>query len=288
MKTITSLKLRTLSIFLISFTINLNTQAQAPSVAAPSPTAAAADVISMYCDTYTNVAVNTWLTSWSAGNTSTLQIAGNETRLYTNLDFVGIETTGANMINISSMTKFHVNAYTPNMTKFRIKLVDWGANGVYQGTPNDDKEHELEFTPIQNGWNSFDINLTSFTGLTTKNHIAQLIFSGNPTGTGTLYIDNVYFSKPALANGISDLSFENTLNIFPNPSNGNITVKFENSTSKNISIKVINLLGEVVYLTNSYLNESTTIDLSNLANGFYHIQINCDGKIATKKIIIKQ
>ena len=111
MKTITSLKLRTLSIFLISFTINLNTQAQAPSVAAPSPTAAAADVISMYCDTYTNVAVNTWLTSWSAGNTSTLQIAGNETRVYTNLDFVGIEATGANMINISSMTKFHVNAY---------------------------------------------------------------------------------------------------------------------------------------------------------------------------------
>ena len=129
---------------------------------------------------------------------------------------------------------------------------------------------------------------SSFTGLTTKNHIAQLIFSGNPTGTGTLYIDNVYFSKPALANGLTDLSFENTLNIFPNPSNGNITIKFENSISKNISIKVINLLGEVVNATNSYLNESATIDLSNLANGFYYIQINCDGKMATKKIIIKQ
>ena len=102
------------------------------------------------------------------------------------------------------------------------------------------------------------------------------------------HIDNVYFSKPALANGITDLSFENTLNIFPNPSNGNITIKFENSISKNISIKVINLLGEVVNATNTYLNESTDLDLSNLANGFYHIQINCDGKMATKKILIQK
>ena len=167
-----------------------------PTTAAPTPTAAAGDVISMFSNAYTNVGVDTWRTSWSAATLTDIQIAGNDTKKYTSLDYVGIETTGSNLINASSMTKFHVNAYTPNMTTFRVKLVDFGADGAYGG--GDDKEHELVYTPTQNAWNSYDINLSDFTGLTTTSHIAQLIFSGLPAGTGTLYVDNVYFSKPAV------------------------------------------------------------------------------------------
>ena len=55
---------------------------------------------------------------------------------------------------------------------FRIKLVDFGADAAFGG--GDDKEHELSFTPIIAGWNSFDIPLTDFVGLTTTGHIAQL------------------------------------------------------------------------------------------------------------------
>ena len=167
-----------------------------PTTAAPTPTAAAANVISMFSNAYTNVGVDTWRTSWSAATLTDIQIAGNDTKKYSSLDFVGIETTGPNMINASTMTKFHVNAYTPNMTAFRVKLVDFGADGAYGG--GDDKDHELVFTPTQNAWNSYDINLSDFTNLTATAHIAQLIFSGLPAGTGTVYIDNVYFSKPAV------------------------------------------------------------------------------------------
>jgi hypothetical protein len=167
-----------------------------PTTAAPTPTAAAADVISMFSNAYTNVGVDTWRTAWSAATLTDIQIAGNDTKKYSSLDYVGIETTGPNMINASGMTKFHVNAYTPNMTTFRVKLVDFGADGAYGG--GDDKDHELVFTPTQNAWNSYDINLSDFTNLTTTAHIAQLIFSGLPTASGTVYIDNVYFSKPAV------------------------------------------------------------------------------------------
>ena len=177
-----------------------------PSVAAPTPTAAQANVISLFSNTYTNVGVNTWLTNWSAGNTSTLQIAGNDTRLYSNLNFVGIETTGANMINANCMTHFNIDIYTPNMTQFRVKLVDWGANGIYQGTPNDDTEAELTYTPTLNGWNTYNIPLSNFAsgGLVNKAHIAQIILSGNPVGNGILYVDNIYFSKSNLqSNNVS-------------------------------------------------------------------------------------
>ena len=177
-----------------------------PSVAAPTPTAAQANVISLFSNTYTNVGVNTWLTNWSAGNTSTLQIAGNDTRLYSNLNFVGIETTGANLINANCMTHFNIDIYTPNMTQFRVKLVDWGANGIYQGTPNDDTEAELSYTPTLNGWNTYNIPLSNFAsgGLVNKAHIAQIILSGNPAGNGVLYVDNIYFSKSNLqSNNVS-------------------------------------------------------------------------------------
>jgi hypothetical protein len=47
-----------------------------PTVAAPTPTTALADVISMFSNAYTNVPITTWRTDWSAGsNLTDLQIA---------------------------------------------------------------------------------------------------------------------------------------------------------------------------------------------------------------------
>ncbi|MBK8828743.1 MAG: hypothetical protein IPO26_19250 [Saprospiraceae bacterium] len=45
-----------------------------------------------------------------------------------------------------------------------------------------------------NGWNSFHIPLSGFANLRSRAQIAQLILSGLPTGHGTLYVDNVYFT----------------------------------------------------------------------------------------------
>ena len=91
------------------------------------------------------------------------------------------------------MTHFHVDFWSADCTEFKIKLVDFGANGVYDGG-GDDVEHELTYTnPTQGQWISYDIPLTDFTGLITREHIAQLIFVGAPSGNNTIYIDNVYF-----------------------------------------------------------------------------------------------
>ncbi|MEZ4987826.1 MAG: hypothetical protein R2795_22825 [Saprospiraceae bacterium] len=61
-----------------------------PTVAAPTPHCNQADVISLFSDAYTDVAVDTWLTGWSgASGGGIVPIAGNDTRLYTNVDFLG-------------------------------------------------------------------------------------------------------------------------------------------------------------------------------------------------------
>ncbi len=169
-----------------------STGATAPTTAAPTPSVSAANVISMFSDAYTNVAVDTWRTDWSQANLEDVMIAGNATKKYGALDFVGIETT-TTTIDASGMTHFHTDVWSADFDSFSIKLVDFGANGVYDGG-GDDVEHQINITaPAKGQWVSLDIPLSDFTGLTTRGHIAQLIYVGTPTGANTVYVDNVYF-----------------------------------------------------------------------------------------------
>jgi Secretion system C-terminal sorting domain len=174
-----------------------------PIIAAPTPTLAAANVISLFSNAYTNVAIDTWRTSWSNATLTDLQIAGNDTKLYSNLDFVGVEFIGTNVIDATTMQFYHIDVWTPNATVFRVKLVDFGANGSFGG--GDDSEHEYVVPTLTlAGWNSYDIPMSAFTGLASKAHLAQMIFSALPTGSTTVYVDNVYFynvpNAPILSN----------------------------------------------------------------------------------------
>lgn len=163
----------------------------APTVAAPTPTLPAANVISLFSNAYTNVPVDTWRTSWSAATFADVLIAGNATKEYSNLDFVGIETVN-NQINATNMNFIHIDVWSENFTAFSLKLVDFGANAIFAG--GDDTEHQINYTsPLKNQWISYDIPLSSFTGLTNRQHLAQYILVGKPQSTSKIYIDNLYF-----------------------------------------------------------------------------------------------
>ncbi|MDT0690829.1 hypothetical protein RM549_13610 [Salegentibacter sp. F188] len=148
-------------------------------------------VISLFSDLGDDVPLATWRTDWSATDYEEVEFEGELRKLYSNFDFVGIET-GENQIDASEMTHFHTEIWTDNATVFRIKLVDFGPNGIYQG--GDDTEHEIVIeNPAQGEWVSLDIPLSDFTNLTSKANIAQFIYSAAPSGEATVYIDNVYF-----------------------------------------------------------------------------------------------
>ena len=167
---------------------------EAPTAGAPAPTEDAADVLSLFSDSYTDVAVNTWRTDWSVANYEEVVIDGNAAKKYTNLDFVGIETTGENLVDASGMDFVHVDLWTPNAESVRLKLVDWGADQGFGG--GDDTEHEVTFTDLTpSEWNSLKIPLADFVGLTNRSAMAQYIFAGSPAGGVALYVDNFYFSS---------------------------------------------------------------------------------------------
>ncbi len=165
-----------------------------PTVAAPTPTQNESDVISFFSDAYTDITVDSWRTEWSSAVLEDVTIAGNAAKKYSALDFVGI-ITEASTVDASGMTHMHIDVWSADFTFFGIKLVDFGANGVYDGG-GDDVEHQFDITtPNQGEWVSLDIPLSDFTNLTTREHLAQYILVGQPTGATTVYIDNFFFYK---------------------------------------------------------------------------------------------
>ncbi len=145
-----------------------------------------------------NTDFDTWSSEWDDADVMDFTIGADNLKEYYNLVFSIAEYTTSGTLDVSTMTHFHIDVWTPVATtassEFKIKLVDYGANGVWDGG-GDDVEHELTFdeaTMSSYGWVSLDIPLADFTNLTTTEHYAQLILSGT---YGTVFIDNVYFHK---------------------------------------------------------------------------------------------
>ena len=171
-----------------------------PPHAAPTPGVPATDVISLFSDAYEDVAVDTWSAEWDQADLEDVQVAGDNVKKYSNLNFAGIEFTSA-PVDASAMTHFHVDVWTPDPTAapaaFRVKLVDFGPNGVHDGG-GDDSEHEAVLTAASTPalatglWLSYDLAFEDMSGLAARASLAQLIISGDPN---TVFIDNVYFRR---------------------------------------------------------------------------------------------
>ena len=149
----------------------------APTTAAPTPTLAAANVISVFSDAYTNIAGSDFNPNWGQATAVTqTAIAGNNTLKYTNLNYQGIQIGTAQ--NLSSMTKLHIDYYSANSTSLKTYLISSGPV----------EKAKTLVVPTAPGWNSVEISLTDFSPVNLAN-VIQMKFDGN----GTIYLDNIYF-----------------------------------------------------------------------------------------------
>ena len=249
-----------------------------PTVAAPTPTQNAANVISLFSDAYTDVPVDTWRTDWSAAFLEDLLIADNPTKKYSQLDFVGIETV-SNQLDISNMTYLHLDVWSPNFTFLGVKLVDFGSDGAFGG--GDDTEHQvnLELLP-QSEWNVLNIPLTDFTGLTGREHIAQYILVGQPTGSTTIYIDNMFFHKEG-PTGVNELSSaQNQVRVYPNPVESGRIIQLSSEVKQ---VEVFDITGKVKLSSNNSI-----ISTDGLNKGIYILRMYTKaGGVQTQKLTVK-
>ena len=247
-----------------------------PQEAAPDPTENQEDVISMFSDVYTDVVVDTWLTDWSQADLEEVLVQGNPTKLYTNLNFAGIETVTEPIdLENTGMLYLHIDFWTPNITAFRIKLVDFGEDGFGGGN---DTEFELTFTPTFLEWNSLDIPLEDFEGMNMSD-INQFILSSDPSGSSTVFVDNVYFYKDPV--GIADISASN-INVYPNPASDYWMIESEIEIQ---NITVYNMNGELIQTLENQHSNLIRLDASILSPGVYFVRIQDANSVNNIKLI---
>lgn len=101
-----------------------------------------------------------------------------------------------------------------------------------------------------------------------------------------------YYKGDTLGLGISSVSElemgRYDLNLYPNPSNGSLTIEPHVAMEGDVNMRVFNSMGELVWngATSNLIKEN--IDLSELKNGIYLLDIRSENKMAVKRFIIQQ
>jgi hypothetical protein len=166
---------------------------QPPAAAAPTPTVAAGDVISLFSDAYQDIPVDEWNPNWGAPTQlAEYDVDGDTTKMYSGLTFSGISFT-SNMVDVTSMTHVHLDVFAPVGTNFKVKLVAFSAAGALL------QEVELTFddttTPAfaAEAWSSLEIPLADFGFTAPLDNVGQLIIS--TSDARLVLVDNIYWHR---------------------------------------------------------------------------------------------
>ncbi len=103
-------------------------------------------------------------------------------------------------------------------------------------------------------------------------------------------IINVSKNYPTITGGVSTIGNDKTINVYPNPSTGIVNISYTFATQENMVVKIFNSTGALVSSLNDIKGQSGVqqIDLSNEANGLYHVQMIVSGKQISRTISINK
>ncbi|MDP8232503.1 MAG: hypothetical protein P9L91_07550 [Candidatus Zophobacter franzmannii] len=177
----------TILTYSIAFTISQPVVLDTP---APTPDELQEDVISIYSDSYTDIAGTNFNPFWGQSTQVSFEdVNGNNMMKYDTFNYQGTQLNGNQ--DLSLMEYVHIDVWTEDAT-----VVLFSPISITTG------EHLVSLTPINIGsWNSYDIPLTDFVGMTFID-IHQLKFDGQAGVTpSTIYLDNIYFWKAPVVAG---------------------------------------------------------------------------------------
>ena len=137
---------------------------------------------------YTSIATNLNPFWGQATDATEIQIDGNLTLKYANLNYQGLEYPAT---DVSAMEYVHLDYYTDDATALDFFLV----------SANPAVENAYTISIVTGGWQSIDIPLSVY------NANLDRVFQFKTVGNGTVYFDNIYFWKaPAAAGTDTSLS----------------------------------------------------------------------------------
>lgn len=163
-----------------------------------------------------------------------------------------------------------------------------GSGGVLNApfaptSPGEWKTYTLSTAP---GWNPF------------KNSSSVMVRFNFVEGTGpnngkgnNIYIDAINFSSSNDV-GVNELTKSYNFNVYPNPTNGETTVRFNLNDAANVKLRVTDILGNEVMPvlnSNSAAGEQTVSinKNSSLSPGIYFLSLEINGAKMTSKLVVE-
>jgi predicted esterase len=150
---------------------------------------------------------------------------------------------------------------------------------------------EVNFTDMSSGATSWlwDFGDGSTSTLQNANHT----YFSNGTYNVQLYIENNIQSWDTISQKVtvpsSAIDEINTSNLFiyPNPSNGLVTLYFDNFLHQE-TLQIFNLFGQLIFEKDNQSGDQVLLDLSGLENGIYFCRLATENQKQVQKIIISR
>jgi hypothetical protein len=127
--------------------------------------------------------------------------------------------------------------------------------------------------------------------------VAAIALNGWPAGTGMLGIagewndiqsgNQIFYiiEYDTIANSIGKFKQGEFIQLYPNPTNGRITITAGQGNRMLDQIRINNLLGSPVIIRSNIMTQNMSVDLSTLPQGLYIAEVRLsDGKVVYKKV----
>jgi Zn-dependent metalloprotease len=159
-------------------------------------------------------------------------------------------------------------------------------SGLASVTPPD---NSAAFFPTSAQFNTYTVNINAVYGQ--LNVRFRFVFFAGSAGVGNnICIDDINLYDASI--GIQNFNENSDLSVYPNPSSGSVTVDLNLIEKQNISINVTDVLGRTIEsIPNKQYpageNKLNIAEKISYQPGVYLVNINADGQIISKKIIIE-
>jgi len=212
--------------------------------------------------------------------------------IFSNHTLYGIGNYGINTINVNHSCFWNNNAsYMHLPVNFIGTIVTVNMNGdscdaylnIFENPLFADTVN-MDFT-LNNNSPCIDAGINDSIYFNTDMLENVRIFDGNNDSVTIVDIGTYEYGAPLYMSSSVSNNFQTQFEykIYPNPSNGYITV--ENSKKTEINVIVTDIIGKPIIKKTLY-NKSNELNLSSLSNGMYFITINNNNEINTIPIII--
>jgi hypothetical protein len=245
-------------------TVNVS-NAPIPTVTASATQACSGDVITLTSSTADSY-------SWSNGDTTqSIQVTntGSFTVTTTNTDAcAGVGASDAVSVTFTA-TPTAAGSFTTN-----------GNIVTFSNTSTGASSYSWDFGDFTNSSASAPVHAYAVNG---NYQVVLTAINGNCTDTTVFNV--------AITVSIEELMGLSNLTIYPNPASEGAIVSFVNNEGNSFDIQLIDQLGRVIMSHNniqSIGSNMVNVDLTNLSDGIYSIQLKSDQNTISKRLIVRK